>query len=115
MKLRVETSRDGGTIVEFEGEGALDLAKRVVEVLVPGPAVPQLIEVVAPAPAPLRVTDWGQRRIDAIKEVRALWGMPLKDAKELTERAPVVLELPSRGHSRTYLVECLRAAGVEVE
>jgi ribosomal protein L7/L12 len=45
------------------------------------------------APATVRVVlvAYGDRKIEAIKEVRAFTGMGLKEAKELVESAPIAL------------------------
>lgn len=113
MKLRVETSRDGGIIVEYEGEGALVLAKLVLSAVTPAPS--EKVAVVSQhlgAPAHVKILDWGTRTAAAIKVIRELWpGTTLEGAKKWLAIAPLVVGHPRRDAALARL----REAGVEVE
>jgi len=120
MKLRVETcdvpGGQRGAIVEYEGEGALELAKLVLSVLVHSPAT-ELTRVVPPerqeSVGPLKVLDWG-KRLKAAKVVQRVWDLSWDAAKKWVEVAPIVVGVPP-GASRAEILKQLRAAGVEVE
>ena len=61
------------------------------------------------------LTGAGEKKINVIKEVRALTGLGLKEAKELVESAPkAVLEGASKGDAEKAK-ESLEAAGASVE
>lgn len=55
---------------------------------------------------------FGANKISVIKEVRALTGLGLREAKELVESAPVIVEAP--GQSNEAIKQNLETAGAEV-
>lgn len=89
MKLRIEHD---GTVLEYEGEGAHEMANTVLRTLFE-PKVRMLTpEEMKPARFPVKVLDWGPKRIHAIKVLREHLHLPLQDAKQITEVVPT--ELP---------------------
>lgn len=57
----------------------------------------------------------GEKKINVIKEVRAITGLGLKDAKELVESAPKAVKEGVNKEEAAELKEKLEAAGASVE
>ena len=61
------------------------------------------------------LADAGEKKINVIKEVRAITGLGLKEAKDLVEAAPkVVKEAVSKDEAKK-IKELLESAGAKVE
>ncbi len=65
----------------------------------------------------VRLVDYGLKKIQIIKEVRAATGFGLKEAKELTEQAPVFIPIADFGHNHTPadFARTLEEAGANAE
>lgn len=61
------------------------------------------------------ITDAGDRKIGAIKLVRELTGLGLRDAKDLVDRVPSVIKDNLSAGDAQSLAEKLRRAGMTVE
>lgn len=61
------------------------------------------------------LTDFGANKIAVIKEVRAITGLGLKDAKDLVEAAPKVVKEACAKDEADKLKEQLEKAGAKVE
>ena len=61
------------------------------------------------------LTSMGEKKINVIKEVRAITGLGLKDAKELVESAPKAVKEGVNKEEAAELKEKLEAAGASVE
>jgi len=61
------------------------------------------------------LTDFGANKIAVIKEVRAITGLGLKDAKELVEAAPKAVKEACTKDESDKLKEQLEKAGAKVE
>jgi large subunit ribosomal protein L7/L12 len=61
------------------------------------------------------LTSMGEKKINVIKEVRAITGLGLKDAKELVESAPKAVKEGVNKAEAAELKEKLEAAGASVE
>ncbi|MDI3281812.1 50S ribosomal protein L7/L12 [Polyangium sp. 15x6] len=59
--------------------------------------------------------DIGKDKVAVVKAVRALWEMPLKEAKELVESAPVVVRRWLTRDEARGIVDALTAAGANAE
>lgn len=82
------------------------------------PAVAVTTDVAAPAAKPvfaIILTAVGERKISVIKEVRAITGLGLKDAKDLVEGAPKALKEGVSQQEAADLKAKLEAAGATVE
>jgi len=54
------------------------------------------------------------KKLSVVKEVRAIWGQGLKEAKELVERAPVILRKNVLREDAEAQAEKLKSAGAEI-
>ena len=63
----------------------------------------------------VQLKDFGAKKIPVIKEVRALTGLGLKEAKEKVESAPVVIQEGIAKEEAEKTKEQLEALGAEVE
>ncbi len=61
------------------------------------------------------LTAFGEKKINVIKEVRAITGLGLKEAKELVESAPKEVKVDVSKGEADELKEKLEAAGATVE
>jgi len=61
------------------------------------------------------LTSAGEKKINVIKEVRAITGLGLKEAKELVESAPKAIKEAAPKDEANKLKEQLEAAGASVE
>jgi len=61
------------------------------------------------------LTGAGEKKINVIKEVRAITGLGLKDAKDLVESAPKAVKEGVNKEEAAELKEKLEAAGASVE
>lgn len=61
------------------------------------------------------LTDFGANKIGVIKEVRAITGLGLKDAKDLVESAPKAVKQAVSKDEAAKLKEQLEKAGAKVE
>jgi len=61
------------------------------------------------------LTDFGANKIGVIKEVRAITGLGLKDAKDLVEAAPKVVKEACSKDEAAKLKDQLEKAGAKVE
>lgn len=63
----------------------------------------------------VQLKDFGAKKIPVIKEVRAITGLGLKEAKEKVESAPVVIQEGIAKEEAEKTKEQLEALGAEVE
>ncbi len=63
----------------------------------------------------VQLKDFGAKKIPVIKEVRAITGLGLKEAKEKVESAPVVIQEGIAKEDAEKTKEQLEALGAEVE
>ena len=63
----------------------------------------------------VQLKDFGSKKIPVIKEVRAITGLGLKEAKEKVESAPVVIQEGIAKEDAEKTKEQLEALGAEVE
>ncbi len=63
----------------------------------------------------VQLKDFGSKKIPVIKEVRAITGLGLKEAKEKVESAPVVIQEGIAKEEAEKTKEQLEAVGAEVE
>lgn len=63
----------------------------------------------------VQLKDFGAKKIPVIKEVRAITGLGLKEAKEKVESAPVVIQEGVSKEDAEKTKEQLEALGAEVE
>lgn len=63
----------------------------------------------------VQLKDFGGKKIPVIKEVRAITGLGLKEAKEKVESAPVVIQEAVSKEDAEKTKEQLEALGAEVE
>ena len=63
----------------------------------------------------VQLKDFGSKKIPVIKEVRAITGLGLKEAKEKVESAPVVIQEGISKEDAEKTKEQLEALGAEVE
>jgi large subunit ribosomal protein L7/L12 len=63
----------------------------------------------------VQLKDFGVKKIPVIKEVRAITGLGLKEAKEKVESAPVVIQEAVSKEDAEKTKEQLEALGAEVE
>jgi large subunit ribosomal protein L7/L12 len=61
------------------------------------------------------LADGGAKKIDVIKEVRALTGLGLKEAKDLVEGAPKTIKEGASKDDAQKIKKALEAAGAKVE
>ena len=61
------------------------------------------------------LTSFGEKKINVIKEVRAITGLGLKEAKELVEGAPTDVKADASKDEANEIKEKLEAAGASVE
>ena len=61
------------------------------------------------------LTDAGDKKIDVIKEVRAITGLGLKEAKDLVEGAPKAVKEGVNKDDAEAMKKKLEAAGAKVE
>lgn len=61
------------------------------------------------------LADFGAKKIEVIKEVRAITGLGLKDAKDLVEAAPKAIKEGVDKDEANKLKEALEKAGAKVE
>src|SRR5213075_2762568 len=63
----------------------------------------------------LMLVDAGEKKINVIKEVRAITGLGLKEAKDLVEGAPKAVKEGVSKEDANKFAEMLKAAGATVE
>jgi large subunit ribosomal protein L7/L12 len=61
------------------------------------------------------LTSFGEKKVGVIKEVRAITGLGLKDAKDLVEAAPKAVKEAVSKEDAAKIKEQLEAAGASVE
>lgn len=61
------------------------------------------------------LASFGEKKINVIKEVRAITGLGLKEAKELVESAPKAVKEGASKDEAAKIKEALEAAGATVE
>ena len=61
------------------------------------------------------LTSFGANKINVIKEVRAITGLGLKDAKDMVEGAPKTVKEGATKEEADKIAEQLKKAGAEVE
>lgn len=86
-------------------------------------AAPVAVAAAGPAAAPAEekteftvvLTDGGANKINVIKEVRALTGLGLKEAKDLVEGAPKTVKEGATKEDAEKMKKTLEAAGAKVQ
>jgi large subunit ribosomal protein L7/L12 len=61
------------------------------------------------------LTSFGEKKINVIKEIRAITGLGLKEAKELVESAPKTVKEAATKDEAAKIKESLEKAGAKVE
>ena len=130
-QAKVEVSQEMEQFISYvEKLSVLDLSKLVkaleqrlgVSAAAPVAAAPAAAAAAAPAAAAEEKTEFtvvlkdaGANKVNVIKEVRAITGLGLKDAKDLVEAAPkTVKEAVSKDDAKKFQ-EQLEKAGAKVE
>ena len=85
--------------------------------MMPAAAAPGAEEAAEPEKTEfdVQLKDFGGKKIPVIKEVRAITGLGLKEAKEKVESAPVVIQEAVSKEDAEKTKEQLEALGAEVE
>ena len=126
---KIELTAEMEQFVSYiEGLTVLDLSKLVKaleERLGVSAAAPVAVAAAAPAAAAAPVeektefdvvlVDGGAQKIPVIKEVRAITGLGLKDAKDMVEGAPKTIKEGASKEDAEKIAEQLKKAGAEVE
>ncbi len=126
---KIELTAEMEQFVKYiEGLTVLDLSKLVKgleERLGVSAAAPVAVAAAAPAAAAAPVeektefdvilADAGAQKIPVIKEVRALTGLGLKEAKDLVEGAPKAVKTGATKEEAEQIKAKLEAAGAKVE
>ena len=126
---KIELTAEMEQFVKYiEGLTVLDLSKLVKaleERLGVSAAAPVAVAAAAPAAAAAPVeektefdvilVDAGAQKIPVIKEVRALTGLGLKEAKELVDGAPKAVKAAAPKEEAEQIKAKLEAAGAKVE
>src|SRR3972149_8115567 len=111
----------------IESMSVLDLAERVKELeekFGVSAAAPMAVAAAAPAAAPAAVEktefnvvlkESGAEKIKVIKEVRAITGLGLKEAKDLVEGAPKTLKEGGSKDEAEKIKKQVESAGAKVE
>jgi large subunit ribosomal protein L7/L12 len=102
---------------------AAELSKLLEEKWGVSAAVPMAAAAAAPAAAEAEEKDAfdvvlaaaGDQKINVIKEVRAITGLGLKEAKDMVEAAPKVIKEGAKKDEAEALKKQLEAAGAKVE
>jgi large subunit ribosomal protein L7/L12 len=103
-----------------------DLVKALEDRLGVSAAAPVAVAAVAGAAAPAEAAEektefdvilksFGDKKIDVIKEVRAITGLGLKEAKDLVEGAPKTLKEAVAKDEAEKIKKQLEGAGAQVE
>ena len=102
-------------VKELEGEWGVSAAAPVA--IAAGPAAGGGEAAVAEAPTEFTPTliDFGDKKIQVIKEVRAITGLGLKEAKELVEGAPASIKERVSQDEANEIKEKIEAAGGSVD
>ena len=106
------------TVVE-----AAELSKKLEEAWGVSAAAPVAVAAVAAAAAPVAeqteftvvLLEAGEKKISVIKEVRAITGLGLKEAKDLVEAAPKAVKEGASKSEAAELKKKLEDAGAKVE
>lgn len=126
---KIELTAEMEQFVKYiEGLTVLDLSKLVKaleERLGVSAAAPVAVAAAAPAAAAAPVeektefdvilVDAGAQKIPVIKEVRALTGLGLKEAKDLVDGAPKALKTGASKEEAEQIKAKLEAAGAKIE
>lgn len=100
---------------------AAELAKKLEEKWGVSAAAPVAVAAAGAAPAEekdsfdLVLTDGGANKINVIKEVRAITGLGLKEAKDLVEGAPKPLKQGVKKEEAEKIKKQIEAAGGKVD
>ena len=103
---------------------AAELAKMLEEKWGVSAAAPVAVAAAASAAAPAEaaktefdviLTSFGEKKIEVIKEVRAITGLGLKEAKDLVEAAPKSLKDSASKEEADKIKEQLEKVGAKVE
>ena len=102
---------------------AAELSKMLEEKWGVSAAAPVAVAAAAPAAAPVEEKDeftvvlasFGDQKINVIKEVRAITGLGLKEAKDLVEGAPKPVKEGVKKDEAEEIKKKLEAAGATVE
>jgi len=103
---------------------AADLSKKLEEAWGVSAAAPVAVAAAAGPAAPaaeaqteftVMLTDAGEKKINVIKEVRAITGLGLKEAKDLVESAPKAVKEGVNKTEAADLKKKLEDAGAKVE
>jgi large subunit ribosomal protein L7/L12 len=78
----------------------------------PGPAAPTIVDKTE---FTVVLTDAGDKKINVIKEIRAITGLGLKEAKDLVEAAPKEVKADVSKDEAAKLKKQLEDAGAKVE
>lgn len=130
-ETKVEVSKEMEKVISFiEGMTVLELSqmvKALEERLGVSAAAPVAVAA-APAAAAaggeaaeeqtnfdVILAAFGENKIGVIKEIRAITGLGLKDAKDLVEAAPKVVKEGASKDEAKQIKEKLEAAGAKVE
>ncbi len=97
----------------LEEKWGVSAAAPVAAVAAPGGAAPE--EVEEQTEFTVILTAFGEKKINVIKEVRAIMGLGLKEAKELVEGAPKPVKEDVSKEEADKVKEQLEAAGASVE
>ncbi|MDO4568372.1 MAG: 50S ribosomal protein L7/L12 [Clostridia bacterium] len=97
----------------LENEFGVSAAAAVVATA--GPAASGAEEVEEKTEFDVVLKSAGAAKINVIKEVRALLGLGLKEAKELVDGAPSTVKEAVSKEEADKIAEALKAAGAEVE
>ena len=102
-------------VKELEGEWGVSAAAPVA--IAAGPAAGGGEAAVAEAPTEFTPTliDFGDKKIQVIKEVRAITGLGLKEAKELVEGVPASIKERVSQDEANEIKEKIEAAGGSVD
>lgn len=104
---------------------AAELVKVLEDLLGVSAAAPMMMAAAPGAPAPsaeeektefdVILVSGGDKKIDVIKEIRALTGLGLKEAKETAEGSDVTIKSGISKADATAIADKLKAAGAQVK
>lgn len=130
-EAKVEVSKEMDEFISYiEKMSVLELSKLVkaledrlgVSAAAPMAAMPMMAGPAADGPAAEEKTEFdvilksfGDKKVGVIKEVRAITGLGLKDAKDLVESAPKAIKEGASKEEADKMKEQLEAAGAVVE
>ena len=120
----VDLAKIADNLSELSVMQAAELAKMLEEKWGVSAAAPVAVAAAASAAAPAEaaktefdviLTSFGEKKIEVIKEVRAITGLGLKEAKDLVEAAPKSLKDSASKEEADKIKEQLEKVGAKVE